>query len=129
VKAASPGAKAAFFELLKQSRHHRLMNPEFAAWLADGMLALHVGMALFVVGLLPLVLIGGVRGWAWVRRFGLRITHVPLMVFIAGQAWLGQLCPLTVSEQGLGRITGEVGYRKSFIEHWLARLLYWEAPW
>jgi hypothetical protein len=69
------------------------MNPEFAAWLADGMLALHAGMALFVVGLLPLVLIGGVRGLAWVRRFGLRITQVPLMVFIADQAWLGQLCP------------------------------------
>jgi Na+(H+)/acetate symporter ActP len=106
-----------------------MMNAEFAGWLADAMLALHVGVVLFVVGLLPLVIVGGMRGWAWVRRFGLRLTHVLLMVFIAGQAWLGQLCPLTVWEQDLRRIAGEVGYRESFIEHWLSRLLYWEAPW
>jgi hypothetical protein len=64
-----------------------------------------------------------------VRRFGLRLTHVLMMVFIAGQSWLGQLCPLTVWEQDLRRIAGEVGYRGSFIEHWLSRLLYGEAPW
>jgi hypothetical protein len=105
------------------------MNPALAALLADALLALHVGVVLFVVGLLPLVLVGGARGWAWVRRFGLRLTHVLLMVFIASQAWLGQLCPLTVWEQDLRRIAGEGSYRESFIEHWLSRLLYWEAPW
>jgi hypothetical protein len=51
------------------------------------------------------------------------------MVFIAAQAWLGQLCPLTVWEQNLRRLAGETVYRESFIEHWLSRLLYWEAPW
>lgn len=105
------------------------MNPTLAALLADALLALHVGVVLFVVGLLPLVLLGGLRGWAWVRRFRLRLTHLLLMVFIAAQAWLGQLCPLTVWEQDLRRIAGEGSYRESFIEHWLSRLLYWEAPW
>lgn len=105
------------------------MNPALAALLADALLALHVGVVLFVVGLLPLVLLGGLRGWAWVRRFRLRLTHLLLMVFIAAQAWLGQLCPLTVWEQDLRRIAGEGSYRESFIEHWLSRLLYWEAPW
>jgi len=105
------------------------MNPTLAALLADALLALHVGVVLFVVGLLPLVLLGGVRGWAWVRRFRLRLTHLLLMVFIAAQAWLGQLCPLTVWEQDLRRIAGEGSYRESFIEHWLSRLLYWQAPW
>ena len=105
------------------------MSPTLAALLADALLALHVGVVLFVVGMLPLVLVGGVRGWAWVRRFRLRLTHVLLMVFIAGQTWLGQLCPLTVWEQDLRRIAGEASYRESFIEHWLSRLLYWEAPW
>ena len=105
------------------------MNPTLAALLADALLALHVGVVLFVVGLLPLVLLGGLRGWAWVRRFRLRLTHLLLMVFIAAQAWLGQLCPLTVWEQDLRRIAGEGSYRESFIEHWLSRLLYWQAPW
>ena len=75
-----------------------MKNPEFAGSLADAMLALHVGVVVFVVGLLRLVIVGGMRGWAWMRRFGLRLMHVLLMVFIAGQAWLGQLCPLPVWE-------------------------------
>lgn len=105
------------------------MSPALAALLADALLALHLGVVLFVVGLLPLILIGGARGWRWVRNFHLRLTHLALMAFIAGQAWLGQLCPLTVWEQDLRRIAGETSYRESFIEHWLSRLLYWEAPW
>jgi len=64
-----------------------------------------------------------------VRHRGLRLTHLGLIVFIAAQAWLGQLCPLTVWEQDLRRIAGEGVYTQSFIEHWLSRLLYWEAPW
>ncbi len=105
------------------------MSPTTAALLADALLALHVGIVVFVVGLLPLVLIGGAVGWRWVRHFGLRLTHLALMVFIAAQSWLGQLCPLTVWEQDLRRIAGQSSYRESFIAHWLSRLLYWDAPW
>jgi hypothetical protein len=108
---------------------HAGMNATTAALLADTLLILHVGVVLFVVGLLPLILIGGALGWRWVRSFRLRLTHLALMVFIAAQAWLGQLCPLTVWEQNLRRLAGETVYRESFIEHWLSRLLYWEAPW
>ena len=105
------------------------MNPALAAPLADALLALHVGVVLFVVGLLALVLVGGARGWAWVRCFYLRLIHVLLMVFVTGQAWLGRLCPLTLWEQDLRRIAGEASYEESFIAHGLSRLLYWEAPW
>jgi len=105
------------------------LPPTQALWLADVILALHAGIVLFVVGLLPLVLIGGALGWRWVRHFRLRLTHLALMVFIAAQTWLGQLCPLTVWEQDLRRFAGQTGYRESFVEHWLSRLLYWEAPW
>jgi hypothetical protein len=103
--------------------------PATAALLADVLLALHAGMVLFVVGMLPLVLIGGARGWHWVRKRGLRLTHLSLMLFIAAQAWLGQLCPLTLWEQALRERAGQAAYQESFIEHWLSRLLYWEAPW
>ena len=105
------------------------MRPATAQLLADALLTLHVGIVLFVVGLLPLVLIGGARGWRWVRQRGLRLTHLALMAFIAAQTWLGQLCPLTVWEQELRRQAGQGGYDGSFIGHWLARLLYWDAPW
>lgn len=105
------------------------LSPTTAALLADALLTLHVGIVVFVVGLLPLILVGGALGWRWVRHFGLRLTHLALMVFIAAQAWLGQLCPLTVWEQELRRTAGQGSYGESFIEHWLSRLLYWESPW
>jgi hypothetical protein len=104
------------------------LSPSTAAALADALLALHLGVVLFVVGLLPLVLAGGARGWRWVRRPGLRLTHLALIVFVAAQAWLGRLCPLTTWEQDLRRLAGQGSYRESFIEHWLSRLLYWDAP-
>lgn len=104
------------------------MNTFTAAVLADTLLVLHLGIVCFVVGLLPLVLIGGARGWPWVRRRWLRLTHLALMLFIAVQTWMGQLCPLTVWEQALREIAGQSVYRESFIEHWLSRLLYWSAP-
>lgn len=100
-----------------------------AAWLADTLLALHVGVVVFVVLGELLFLVGGWRGWGWVRHFGLRVTHLVLMVFIALQAWLGALCPLTVWEQALRRRAGEAAYEESFIEHWLSRLLYYDLPW
>lgn len=105
------------------------LHPTTAALLADALLVLHLGVVAFVVGLLPLVLIGGARGWRWVRHRGLRFTHLGLMLFITAQTWLGQLCPLTVWEQQLRQQAGQGGYTASFIEHGLASLLYWDLPW
>jgi len=104
------------------------MSPATAALLADAILLLHVGVVVFVVGLLPLVLVGGWRGWGWVRNRWLRATHLGLMVLIALQAWLGRLCPLTLWEQALRRMAGQATYSESFITYWLGRLLYVDAP-
>ena len=100
-----------------------------ASALADAILVLHVGIVAFVV-LGALAIPAGARlGWRWVRRFGWRLAHVLLMGVIALQAWLGALCPLTVWEQALRRRAGEAAYAESFIEHWLSRLIFFEAPW
>ena len=100
-----------------------------AAALADAILLLHVAVVLFVVGGLVLFLLGGWRGWRWVRARRLRQAHLALTAFIALQTWLGQLCPLTVWEQALRRGAGQAAYGEGFIEHWLGRLLYVQAPW
>lgn len=84
------------------------MNPATAALLANALLGLHAAIVLFVVGLLPLVLVGG--------ALGLRAAHLGLMLFISAQTWLGQLCPLTVWEQDLRRLAGQGVYRDSFVE-------------
>ena len=105
------------------------LSPAMAGLLADAILTVHVGIVLFViVGALTIPL-GAWRGWRWVRGFRWRLIHVLLMVFIALQAWLGALCPLTVWEQALRRRAGEAAYAESFIEHWLSRLIFFEAPW
>jgi hypothetical protein len=100
-----------------------------AAALADAILLLHVAVVLFVVGGQALFLLGGWRRWHWVRGRGLRLAHLALAALIALQAWFGQLCPLTVWEQALRRAAGQAAYGESFVEHWLGRLLYVQAPW
>ena len=97
--------------------------------LADAVLALHVGIVAFVVLGQLAVLAGGWRHWEWVRNPWFRATHLLLMLFVAGQAWLGALCPLTVWEQDLRAIAGEATHGGSFIEHWLSRLIFFRAPW
>lgn len=106
-----------------------ILSPATAALLADAILVLHVGIVAFVVLGAVAVLIGGLSGWQWVRGFRWRLAHVLLMVFIAAQAWLGALCPLTIWEQALREHAGQAVYRESFIAHWLSRLIFFEAPW
>ena len=105
------------------------MSPYIAAALADAILALHAGVVGFVVLGTLAILVGGPRGWRVVRRFGLRATHLGLMLVIALQAWLGRLCPLTSWEQALRIRAGQDTYGGSFIQHWLSRLIFFEAPW
>lgn len=104
-------------------------SPTLAAHLADAILVLHVGIVAFVVLGALAIPIGAWRGWSWVHGFRWRLAHVLLMAFIALQAWLGALCPLTVWEQALRRHAGQAVYTDSFIEHWLSRLIFFEAPW
>jgi polyferredoxin len=105
------------------------LSPNSAALLADAILVLHVGIVAFVVLGALAVLVGGLRGWRWVRGYRWRLVHALLMVFIAAQAWLGALCPLTIWEQALREHAGQAAYRESFIAHWLSRLIFFEAPW
>jgi hypothetical protein len=105
------------------------LSPTLARCLADAILALHVGIVAFVVLGTLAILAGGPLGWRWVRNRAFRIAHLALMVFIALQAWLGQLCPLTVWEQALRNRAGQATYGGSFIQHWLSRIIFFEAPW
>ena len=107
----------------------QMISPGSAAVLANTTLVLHVGIVAFVVLGEVLILAGARRGWDWVRNRKLRLTHVALMVFIALQSWLGALCPLTEWEQALRRHAGQQAYAESFIEHWLSRLIFFEAEW
>lgn len=105
------------------------LAPATAGLLADAVLVLHVAIVAFVLLGLVAIPLGAWRRWHWVRDIRWRAAHVLLMLFIALQAWLGALCPLTVWEQALRRRAGEASFDESFVEHWLARLIFLDAPW
>ncbi len=96
--------------------------------LADAVLTLHAGLVLFVVLGLGLILLGGGRGWRWVRNRWFRLAHLAAITVVVAQAWLGVICPLTTLEIWLRRRAGQGAYDGSFIEHWLQELLYYQAP-
>jgi hypothetical protein len=96
--------------------------------LADAVLVMHVGVVLFVVGGLILVLLGNLRHWPWVNGWWFRLAHLAAIGVVAAQAWLGVVCPLTTLEMWLRARSGDAVYAGSFIQHWLERALYHDAP-
>ena len=96
--------------------------------LADLVLVLHAAIVLFVVGGLVLVLLGNARGWQWVNATWFRVAHLAAIAVVALQAWAGVVCPLTTLESWLRVQGGSPGYTASFIEHWVQRILFYEAP-
>lgn len=99
------------------------------ARLADLILIVHLAIVAYAVLLPPLVLVGGWRRWHWVRRPGLRLVHLGLIVFVATQALIGELCPLTIWEHELRVAAGQSGYGdQGLIADLLHRLLFKRWP-
>lgn len=96
--------------------------------LADAVLALHVGIVLFVIGGPVLVVAGNRRHWGWVNRLWFRLAHLAAIAVVVAESWLGVVCPLTTWEMLLRARAGASTYAGSFIEFWLQRLLYYDAP-
>ena len=89
---------------------------------------MHASFVAFVVLGLLLVIVGGCLNWAWIRNAWFRSIHLLAIAVVATQTWLGVFCPLTTLEMWLRRQAGEAGYEGSFIQFWLQRLLYYDAP-
>ena len=98
--------------------------------LADAVLLLHFAFVVFVVGGFALILAGLARHWAWVRNRWFRLAHVLAIGIVVAQAWLGAICPLTTWENALRRRAGQDPYSETFMQHWLHKLLFYDAePW
>ena len=96
--------------------------------LADAVLLIHFAVVLFVIGGMVVIVAGNGRGWRWVNGWGFRLSHLGAIGIVVVQAWLGRYCPLTVLESWLRVQAGEAPYRASFIEHWVQKLIYFDAP-
>jgi hypothetical protein len=96
--------------------------------LADGVLSLHLAIVAFVIGGLVVIIAGNLRGWRWVNALWFRLTHLGAIAMVVAESWFGLVCPLTSLEMWLRAKAGETTYAGSFVEHWLQRILYYEAP-
>lgn len=96
--------------------------------LADAVLVIHFGVVLFVVGGLVVVVAGNRLGWRWVDGWWFRLAHLAAIAVVVAQAWLGQYCVLTTLESWLRGRAGVPTHDQSFVEHWVQRLIYLEAP-
>lgn len=98
--------------------------------LADAILVIHFSFVVFVVFGFLLILLGLPARWSWIHNRNFRITHLAAIGIVVLQAWFGQLCPLTVWESALRLRAGQPGYSQSFVEHWLHKILFYQAePW
>jgi hypothetical protein len=89
---------------------------------------LDFGIVLFVVAGLAAIVIGGLRGWRVARSLAFRIAHLAAIAFVVAQAWLGAVCPLTTLEMWLRAQASGPTYDGGFIEHWVQRVLFYQAP-
>ncbi|MGM0449646.1 MAG: DUF2784 domain-containing protein [Pseudomonadota bacterium] len=96
--------------------------------LADLLLLVHAAIVAFVVAGLMLFLVGGFRGWHWVRNPWVRYAHLATIGFVVVQSWLGRLCPLTLWEHELRRASGQSAHELGFVEYWVGELLYYDLP-
>lgn len=96
--------------------------------LADVVLTMHFAIVAFVIGGLVFIVVGNVGGWRWVNAFWFRLAHLAAIGIVVAEAWLGSVCPLTTLEMWLRSQARTATYSGSFIEYWLQRILYYDAP-
>src|SRR6185436_10427005 len=72
-----------------------------ASMMADVLLVVHFLIAAFIVLGLAAVWLGAALGWRWVRNPWFRYLHLSAIAFVAAEAVLGVMCPLTVWEDML----------------------------
>ncbi len=104
------------------------MNEPPYQLLADAVLSLHVAIVVFVVGGLVLIIAGNLRAWRWVNALWFRLAHLAAIAVVVAEAWFGVVCPLTSLEMWLRAKARATTYSGGFIEHWLQRILYYDAP-
>ena len=96
--------------------------------LADSVLVAHMAIATFVVIGLVLIVLGNRLGMQWINRLWFRMAHLVSISIVVAESWLGITCPLTTLESWLRMQAGEQSYSQGFIEYWIQRALFYDAP-
>jgi hypothetical protein len=78
------------------------------AFLADVMVTIHLAyMAYVVIGQL-LIMVGWALRWGWIRNPWFRVSHLLMILVVAGEAFINFECPLTTWERQLREEAGQM---------------------
>lgn len=102
------------------------MNP--STLLADLVVLCHLAYVLFVILAIPLILLGGLRNWDWVRNPWFRLIHLGMMAVVVVESLLSITCPLTTLEDYLRRRGGQSAPEGSFVGRLAHDLLFIDLP-
>ena len=92
--------------------------------MANLVLLIHALVVAFIIGGTFYIWAGARRSWPGVRSPLFRYLHLGVMLFVAAEALVGMVCPLTLWEDAL---RGEAS-RTGFVARWLGRLIYYDLP-
>lgn len=99
------------------------------ALLADLIVAFHLAYVSFAVGGELLILIGGIVKWEWVKNLPFRIVHLIAVVFVALEALIGMICPLTKWEYNLRRMAGQSAEEDiTFVGRLIRMIIFYDFP-
>jgi hypothetical protein len=98
------------------------------SFLADFVVAIHVGYVGYVVVGQLLIWLGLMLGWKWVRNPWFRITHLIAILIVAIEVVFDVRCPLTLWEEHFRVLAGEPITGESFLGRLFHSLLYFNAP-
>jgi Protein of Unknown function (DUF2784) len=96
--------------------------------MADMIMLIHFSFIVFVVVGQCLIMIGYHRKWHWTVNRLIRGVHLAAVLYVVVQAWAGKWCPLTLLENRYREAAGQEVYRTAFIQHWVGRVMYYDAP-
>jgi hypothetical protein len=91
---------------------------------ADAILLIHALVVAFIVGGAAYIWIGVWRDWPGIRSPVFRYVHLGAMLFVAAEAVMGLVCPLTLWESALRGEESQSG----FVAYWVGRFVYYDLP-
>lgn len=94
--------------------------------LASIVMYLHFLWILLVILPVPVIIVGGLYGWRFVRNPWFRIIHMCMMGLVLLFALIQIECPLTSLEKYLQRNARLSSYEGGFIHQWVKKLLFYD---
>jgi hypothetical protein len=106
-------------------------RPVVNAFLADLMVAIHVGYVAYVVLGQLAVWVGLAFRRRWARNFWFRVTHLAAILFVAAEEVIGMRCPLTEWEEHFRTRAGQPVSGETFLSRLMHDLIFidFEQKW